>query len=86
MVYKVVDVAPKFYGLVIGFVVIACGDGARSFSGGAFDPAVALGLDMSSAGVGFSWCFAYTGNEIVGSAIAAGLFRVVRPAGRHLVL
>ena len=62
-----------------GFVVIACGDGAGSFSGGAFNPAVALGLDASSAGGGFGWSFAYTGNEIIGSAIAAGLFRVVWP-------
>ena len=41
--------------------------------------AQALGLDVSSAGVGFGWGFAYTGYEIIGSALAAGLFRVVRP-------
>jgi aquaporin Z len=69
----------QFYGLAIGFVVVAGGYGAGSISGGAFNPAVALGLDVSSAGVGFGWGFAYTGYEIIGSALAAGLFRVVRP-------
>merc|ERR1719388_251979 len=69
----------QFYGLAIGFVVVAGGYGAGSISGGAFNPAVALGLDVSSAGVGFGWGFAYTGYEIVGAALAAGLFRVCRP-------
>jgi len=69
----------QFYGLAIGFVVVAGGYGAGAISGGAFNPAVALGLDVSSAGVGFGWGFAYTGYEIIGSALAAGLFRVVRP-------
>merc|ERR1719473_422385 len=69
----------QFYGLAIGFVVIAGGYGAGAISGGAFNPAVALGLDVSSAGVGFGWGFAYTGYELIGAAIAAGLFRLVRP-------
>merc|ERR1719313_1283111 len=69
----------QFYGLAIGFVIIAGAYGAGNISGGAFNPAVALGLDVSSAGVGFGWGFAYTGYEIIGSALAAGLFRVVRP-------
>ena len=60
--YKVVDVAPKFYVIAFGFLVIACGDGTGSFSGGAFNPAVALSLDASSVGVVFWWSFAYTGN------------------------
>ena len=50
MRYQVVDVAPKFYGLAIGFVVIAGGYCAGPLLGGAFKPAVALGLDLSSAG------------------------------------
>jgi len=73
------DGKQQFYGLAIGFVVIAGGYGAGSISGGAFNPAVALGLDVSSAGVGFGWGFAYTGYELIGSALAAGLFRLVRP-------
>merc|ERR1719460_2637799 len=69
----------QFYGLAIGFVIIAGAYGAGNISGGAFNPAVALGLDVSSAGVGFGWGFAYTGYEIIGAALAAGLYRVVRP-------
>merc|ERR1719247_3904937 len=69
----------QFYGLAIGFVIIAGAYGAGNISGGAFNPAVALGLDVSSAGVGFGWGFAYTGYELIGSALAAILFRLVRP-------
>merc|ERR1719182_1240733 len=69
----------QFYGLAIGFVIVAGAYGAGNISGGAFNPAVALGLDVSSAGVGFGWGFAYTAYEIIGAALAAGLYRVVRP-------
>jgi aquaporin Z len=69
----------QFYGLAIGFVIIAGAYGAGNISGGAFNPAVALGLDVSSAGVGFGWGFAYTGYENIGALLAAGLYRVVRP-------
>merc|ERR1719281_696612 len=69
----------QFYGLAIGFVIIAGGYAAGGISGGAFNPAVALGIDVSSAGLGFGWGFAYTGYELLGSALAAGAFRIVRP-------
>merc|ERR1719387_1337229 len=69
----------QFYGLAIGFVIIAGAYGAGAISGGCFNPAVALGIDVSSAGLGFGWGFAYTGYELLGAAAAAGLFRVVRP-------
>jgi len=69
----------QFYGLAIGFVIIAGAYGAGAVSGGCFNPAVALGIDVSSAGMGFGWGFAYTGYELLGAAAAAGLFRVVRP-------
>merc|ERR1719387_159856 len=69
----------QFYGLAIGFVIIAGGYAGGNVSGGAFNPAVALGIDVSSAGLGFGWGFAYTGYELLGAALAAGLFRVVRP-------
>merc|ERR1719421_2140264 len=68
-----------FYGLAIGFVIVAGAYGAGNISGGAFNPAVALGLDISSAGLGFGWGFAYAGFELVGALLAAGLFRAVRP-------
>jgi len=43
----------QFFGLAIGFVIIAGGYAAGGISGGAFNPAVALGIDVSSAGLGF---------------------------------
>merc|ERR1719158_2383391 len=69
----------QFYGLAIGFVIIAGGYAGGNVSGGAFNPAVALGIDVSSAGLGFGWGFAYTGYELLGAALASGLFRIVRP-------
>jgi aquaporin Z len=69
----------QFYGLAIGFVVVAGGYGAGHISGGCFNPAVAIGIDVSSAGVGFGWCLAYTVFEFIGAAVAAVLFKVCRP-------
>lgn len=69
----------QYYGLAIGFVVIAGAYGAGAISGGCFNPAVAIGLDISSAFLGVKWCLAYTVFECMGAALAAGLFRVVRP-------
>merc|ERR1719389_591115 len=69
----------QFYGLAIGFVVIAGGYGAGHISGGCFNPAVAWGIDVSSAGIGFGWCLAYTIFEFIGAAVAAVLFTVCRP-------
>ncbi len=56
--------------IAIGFVIVtgACGTGA--FPVGAFDPAMALGLDISSAGMGFGWGSACIGHELFGAAIA----------------
>merc|ERR1719261_2295671 len=68
-----------WFGLAIGFVIIAGAYGAGAVSGGCFNPAVALGIDVSSAGMGFGWGFAYTGYELIGAAAAAGAFRIVRP-------
>merc|ERR1719223_1177629 len=69
----------QFYGLAIGFVVIAGGYGAGHISGGCFNPAVAIGIDVSSAGLGFGWCLPYTIAEFIGAGLAAVLFQVVRP-------
>jgi len=69
----------QFYGLAIGFTVVAGGYGAGSISGGCFNPAVALGIDSSSMAMGFGNCFVYWIFEIVGCAIAALCFRECRP-------
>merc|ERR1719506_1317659 len=70
----------QFYGLAIGFVVVAGGYGAGHISGGCFNPAVAFGIDVSSAGIGFGWCFVYTLFEFAGAALAAVLYQAVRPS------
>merc|ERR1719387_3082638 len=69
----------QYYGLAIGFVIIAGGHAAGPISGGCFNPAVAVGIDVSSAGLGFGWCFAYFAYEFTGAALAALLFRLTRP-------
>jgi len=71
----------EWFGLAIGFVIIAGAYGAGAVSGGCFNPAVALGIDVSSAHLGFGVSLAYIGFEIAGAALAAGLFKVVRPQG-----
>eukprot|EP00747_Dinoflagellata_sp_TGD_P092083 gnl/TRDRNA2_/TRDRNA2_165282_c3_seq6.p1 gnl/TRDRNA2_/TRDRNA2_165282_c3~~gnl/TRDRNA2_/TRDRNA2_165282_c3_seq6.p1 ORF type:complete len:721 (+),score=154.19 gnl/TRDRNA2_/TRDRNA2_165282_c3_seq6:93-2255(+) len=69
----------QFFALAIGFVIIAGGYGAGHISGGCFNPAVAFGIDVSSAHLGFGWCLAYMGFELAGALLAAVLFRVCRP-------
>jgi len=72
----------QFYGIAIGFVVIAGGYGAGHISGGCFNPAVAIGIDTSSAGLGWGWCVAYAVWEFIGAAIAVALFQACRPEER----
>jgi aquaporin Z len=69
----------EYYGLAIGFVIIAGGYAAGPISGGVFNPAVAFGIDVSSMGLGFGWSFAYLSYELTGAAIASLLFAVVHP-------
>lgn len=69
----------QYYGLAIGFVIVAGGYSAGAVSGGALNPAVALGIDLASVVThGFGWSLAYTLFHLVGAACAAGLFRIVR--------
>jgi aquaporin Z len=75
-----------YFGLAIGFVIIAGAYGAGAVSGGCFNPAVAFGIDVSAIAfgnhyLGIGWCLAYTVFELIGAALAAGLFKVVRPEG-----
>eukprot|EP00747_Dinoflagellata_sp_TGD_P162541 gnl/TRDRNA2_/TRDRNA2_180240_c0_seq1.p1 gnl/TRDRNA2_/TRDRNA2_180240_c0~~gnl/TRDRNA2_/TRDRNA2_180240_c0_seq1.p1 ORF type:complete len:458 (-),score=57.40 gnl/TRDRNA2_/TRDRNA2_180240_c0_seq1:127-1500(-) len=69
----------QFYGLAIGFSVIAGGYGGGAISGGCFNPAIAVGVDITSANLGFGWCLAYMGFELIGAALAVAMYRVVRP-------
>merc|ERR1719352_1918838 len=70
-----------YYGLAIGFVIVAGAYGAGAVSGGCFNPAVAFGIDVSSAHLGIGWSVVYTVFELIGAALAAVLFKVIRPQG-----
>lgn len=69
----------QYFGLAIGFVIVAGGYAGGPVSGGAFNPAVAFGIDLSSAGLGFGWSFAYLAFELLGACLASGLYRICRP-------
>jgi aquaporin Z len=69
----------QYYGLAIGFVVVAGAYGAGNVSGGCFNPAVAFGIDVSSAFIGIGWFVIYWIFEFAGAALAVVLFREVRP-------
>lgn len=68
-----------FYGLAIGYVVVAGAYGAGAVSGGAFNPAVAIGVDVSSPNPRFGWWPTWVIFEVLGALLAAALFKVVRP-------
>eukprot|EP00933_Yihiella_yeosuensis_P064565 TRINITY_DN679_c0_g3_i1.p1 TRINITY_DN679_c0_g3~~TRINITY_DN679_c0_g3_i1.p1 ORF type:complete len:460 (+),score=109.20 TRINITY_DN679_c0_g3_i1:129-1508(+) len=69
----------QYYGLAIGFVILAGAYGAGAVSGGCFNPAVALTIDVSSASKGFGFCLVYIIFELLGALFAAHLFKAVRP-------
>ena len=66
----------QYYGMAIAFTVVAGAYGAGAVSGGCFNPAVALGIDVSSAGLGFGWSLAYIVFELLGAGMAAALYKV----------
>jgi len=68
----------QFYGLAIGFVIVAGAYSGGSVSMGCFNPAVAFGIDVASADMGVHYCFIYTIFELVGAVIAAGAFGICR--------
>jgi aquaporin Z len=69
----------SFYGLAIGFTVATGAFAVGSISGGAFNPAVALGA--SALGL-FTWShiWIYLLAEFVAGAVAAGVFLLTQPA------
>ena len=68
----------SFYGLAIGFTVMAGAFAVGKISGGAFNPAVAFGASVLGL---FSWShiWIYLLAEIVAGAVAAGVFLVTQP-------
>ena len=86
LVYVVLNVATakgtsgnSFYGLAIGFTVMVGAFSVGNISGGAFNPAVAVGI--STMGLS-SWSniWIYLVAEFVAAAVAAGTFKAVSPA------
>jgi aquaporin Z len=70
----------SFYGLAIGFTVLACAYALGPVSGGAFNPAVALGI--STAGMAsFNDFWIYLVGSILGAAAAATVFSMVYGSG-----
>merc|ERR1719160_879342 len=77
------NVGNEFYGLAIGFVIIAGGPAVGGISGGVFNPAVAFGIEVPSGQ--FRWSYLYTIYQLVGAGLAASLFRIVRPDDHGVV-
>lgn len=69
----------QFYGLAIGFVIVAGAYGAGAVSGGCFNPAVALAIDISSGLRGSGWSPAYVLFELAGASLSVLAFQAVRP-------
>lgn len=69
----------EYFGIAIAFTVVAGGYGAGAVSGGCFNPAVAFGIDISSAWLGFGHCLYYWVAEFIGGALAYAAYLLVRP-------
>jgi aquaporin Z len=66
----------SYYGLAIGFTVVVGAYAVGSISGGAFNPAVAVGLvTMGLVGAGSLWIYLLA--NLFGGAVAAFLFNVL---------
>jgi aquaporin Z len=66
----------SFYGLAIGFTVIAAAIAGGGISGGAFNPAVGIGLSVGAllAGTGGSFMWLYIVGPLIGGALGAIIF------------
>jgi aquaporin Z len=68
----------SFYGLAIGFTVLVGAFSVGNISGGAFNPAVAVGISVMGLS---SWAniWIYLVADFVGGAVAAAAFKAVNP-------
>jgi aquaporin Z len=89
LVYVVLNVATakgtsgnSFYGLAIGFTVLVGALSVGNISGGAFNPAVAVGISILGLS---SWAniWIYLVAEFAGAVVAAGAFKALNPAERE---
>jgi len=69
----------QFYGLAIGYVIVAGAYGSGAVSGGCFNPAVAIAIDAVGFNKGFGWCILYTIFELIGATLAVAAFILMRP-------
>ena len=85
LVYVVLNVATakgtsgtSFYGLAIGMTVMTGAFAVGNVSGGAFNPAVAVGISMMGLA---AWpnIWIYWVGELVGGAAAALVFKIANP-------
>ena len=72
----------SFYGLAIGFTVLVGAFSVGSISGGAFNPAVAVGISVMGLSL---WpnIWIYLLADFAGAALAAGAFTALNPADRE---
>jgi aquaporin Z len=68
----------SFFGLAIGMTVMVGAFAVGPISGGAFNPAVALGIGMMKL-VNFGDIWVHISADLVGGAVAAVAFRVLNP-------
>jgi aquaporin Z len=88
LVYVVLNVATakgtsgnSFYGLAIGFTVLTGAFAVGDISGGAFNPAVAVGISaMGLSSWGNLWIFLLA--DLLGGAAAAVTFKMLNPGDR----
>lgn len=77
------DTNNHYYGLAIGFTVMAAAFACGSISGCALNPAVTFGVMLSNlvhAGGGMTYFPLYVLCPFAGTLVAVGLFRVIRAA------
>ena len=68
----------SYYGLAIGFIVLAGAFSVGSISGGAFNPAVAIGItSMGLVGWGSLWIYLVA--NFLGGTVAGFVFRSLNP-------
>jgi len=69
----------QFYGLAIGFVIVAGAYGPGAISGGCFNPAVAVAIETENKFFRLGWSPVYAASEYLGAVLAVVAFKLVRP-------
>lgn len=67
----------SFYGLAIGFTIVIAAFAGGPISGGAFNPAVAIGHNLLAGSGNNLWL--YIAGPFLGGLLGAGLFKVTNP-------